>query len=129
VVGPTFAEPMKDFYTGYEGYPEVHFTLNFGGSPIERIATWDGFFASVMANAVPLDGRWCGLALPYHTFQGWLACDGAWRIPDLHEALRAWKLIPREGLDDVALDLYSAIAELLTKATTLENASVWIEEF
>jgi hypothetical protein len=56
---------MTDFYSGYEGEPELVFALQ--GFPSEALHAWEGYVDAVL-RAVPPgpEGAWEGLLLPYH---------------------------------------------------------------
>lgn len=116
---------VKDFYTGYEGEPEIIFFFKDIDGQNVFLKTWIGFFDSIMAAIEPTESGWRGLSYYYHTVTGCFE-ETPWKIPDLREALIDLKSVNKIALEDKALLVYRSIIELLEKANSI-NEEVWVQ--
>nr|WP_256263358.1 hypothetical protein [Listeria monocytogenes] len=60
---------LKNYYTGFEGYPEIDFYTYINGEKT-GIEMWEGYFDNIMNEFSPVDGRWVSLAYYYHLYEG-----------------------------------------------------------
>lgn len=117
---------MQDYYSGFEGEPEIRFTLKSRDVPDSILRMWTGYFDSIMTRLAPEGGQWTGLARPYHLHEAWY--DGApWKVPDLAYVVEQWKGITTEALSAQCIEVHAAVLTLLN--TALEyGGEVWISE-
>jgi hypothetical protein len=115
---------MSDFYTGFEGKPEIQFLLKNGDMLESRIRIWEGYFDALMTRIKPDAEGWTGLALPYNLHEGWYEA-GPWRIPDTAEALAQWSGISTEGMDRRCVEVHGAVIGILAEARR-RGRDVWI---
>ncbi|OPH62161.1 hypothetical protein BC351_02720 [Paenibacillus ferrarius] len=120
-------EKVKDFYTGYEGEPEIIFYFeNFDGQKVQ-LKAWIGYFDSIMAAIQPTKNGWSGLSYYYHTDTGWFE-ETPWRIPDLGDALNNLQSVNKTELDQETLTVYQSIFELLHQVQLIDG-EVWVEYY
>lgn len=108
-------DSVVDFYTGFEGEPEIQFSTasGCGGNRIVRV--WVGYFDAIMSKVKPGPTGWTGLALPYHLNAGWYD-SSPWRIPDLDAVVKQWGSIETASLSPDSVRAHSAVLELLRHA-------------
>jgi hypothetical protein len=107
-----------DFYTGFEGEPELVFIRETDGRQ-RKLTLWEGYFS----------GHWMGLALSYHSCLGcWGDGQENWRIPNIKEALDQLKTLDVSGKDDQVAAVLNALIWFLTAAIN-EDAHVFIARF
>lgn len=113
-----------DFYSGFEGEPEMRFVRRTADDEEFVVRIWIGFFHYIMDSVEPSVNGWKGLALTYHTCQGWYE-ESPWKIDDIHEVFGEWMLLDSGKIDNYALPVWKAIGDLLRDAkNALED--VWI---
>jgi hypothetical protein len=117
---------MKDFYSGFEGYPEIIMELKGPGGSIETIRMWDGHFDAIMTLIEPENGEWTGLALPYNLLQGWFEVS-PWRVPNMKEVLTQWEKIDESKIPASCRLLHQAVRDLMREAVK-SGAELWISE-
>jgi hypothetical protein len=117
---------MKDFYSGFEGEPEIIIELKGPDGPIETIRMYYGYFRDVMTLIEPENGEWTGLALPYNLCEGWYDVS-FWRVPDTKEALAQWEKIDERKIPDDSRVVYQAVRDLMREAVK-SGAALWISE-
>lgn len=115
---------MQDFYTGFEGEPEIRFVLTRNQMEDRTLRLWEGYFNAIMMNATPEDGRWTGLALPYHLHEGWYE-KSPWMIEELPSALEQWEKIDKASLSPECLAVHASVIELMTMALET-GGDLWI---
>ncbi len=113
---------MLDFYSGFEGEPEIRFELRRVDEEVTGVRIWDGYFYSIMAEIHPEEGRWTGLALPYHLCE---LDDEPWKIPNLQEVTDQWERTPVRHLDPTVQRVHAAVLALLRTALA-SGGEVWI---
>jgi hypothetical protein len=104
-----------DFYTGFEGEPEIRFTVADRGSEERSVRLWAGYFDALMNEVQPDPGAWTALALPYHLNEGWYD-SSPWRIPDLDAAIRQWMTIDALSLGPEYVAAHAAVLQVLLGA-------------
>lgn len=117
---------MRDFYSGFEGEPEIRLVLRVPGEADTLLRMWVGYFDALMAEIQPEDGQWTGLALPYHLHEGWCA-GGLWKVPDLREATAQWERLPLARLPQACHDVFLAVLKLMRDGID-SCGEVWISE-
>lgn len=76
-----------DFYTGFEGEPEIVIAHLIDGKPNSEVRAWEGYFDRAMSLVSPGASGWSGVALHYHLLTGW--DDGRrWIDPDITDTIR-----------------------------------------
>ncbi|WP_051775393.1 hypothetical protein [Paenibacillus tyrfis] len=118
-------EIVKDFYTGFEGEPEIIFFFQEFDAQKVVVRTWIGYFDSIMMATQPNENGWRGLSYYYHTDTGWFE-ETPWRIPDLRDALIDLQSVNKKELDQETLTVYQSIFDLLEKAQSIDK-EVWVE--
>jgi hypothetical protein len=119
-----------DFYTGFEGEPELVFIRETDGRQ-RKLTLWEGYFDTLMTQEENLSasGHWMGLALSYHSCLGcWGDGQENWRIPNIKEALDQLKTLDVSGKDDQVAAVLNALIWFLTAAIN-EDAHVFIARF
>jgi hypothetical protein len=101
-----------DFYEGFEGEPEIDFTLYVDGVQRRTICIWYGYFDELLTRVQPVNGVWTGLALPFNLLTGWHE-QTTWFIPDLSAVLDQWSRIPTRPEESVHA-VHQAVLALLT---------------
>lgn len=97
---------MSDFYSGFEGEPEIDFVRGD-----QRFQMWGGYFDAIMGAVQPAADGWTSLAKHYHLETGWY--DGPWKIDDLNAAIGQLQAIDGSALEDAAQVLPELVAFLL----------------
>lgn len=113
-----------DFYSGFEGEPEMRFVFCIGDDERMGVRAWYGYFVKVIDEVLPVNGQWTGLALQQHMFEGWHE-ESPWRVPNLQEVVEQWRSIAPEKLDHDTRDFHGAVLTLLESALAA-NGTVWI---
>jgi len=114
----------KDYYSGFEGEPELRFLLERGAMEVDVVRLWVGFFDALMATVEPHNGEWRALALPYHLHAGWYD-QARWKVEDLGEVLGQWKTISVADLDERCVRAHRDVLALLEDAAQ-NGGDVWI---
>ncbi|WP_262028278.1 hypothetical protein [Microvirga sp. Mcv34] len=114
-----------DFYSGFEGEPEIRFTYAGKDGSQRAVRIWIGYFDAIMNRVEPDNGIWRGLALPYHLNEGWYV-ENPWQIPSLNAVIDQWQSVDIEALKDTAQAVHIHVLALLKDAHA-HNAVVWIE--
>lgn len=78
-------EVNDKFYKGFEGEPEMVFSLLENGVLVQKFSIWHGYFSSIMRMIRPEEEGWTGLAYYYHLYIGWYV-EEHWPVPNLAEA-------------------------------------------
>ncbi len=103
----------KDYYSGFEGEPELTFTRSDGA--VFRV--WEGFFSWIMAAVDPGPNGWHGLARPYHLL---LWDENPYDVTDLPESVAQLREVSPNRLDQDARDqlllVLSDLVEFLEEA-------------
>lgn len=89
---------VKDYYTGFEGYPEITFVRRRPDGDL-LFTLWDGYFDDIMMAIKPDSEGWTSLALVYHLDEGWYD-DPDWLIPDPAAALAQLRGVDPSALRD-----------------------------
>lgn len=79
------SETDERYYSGFEGEPEIIFTLSAKGTAYKSIVFWEGYFDDMLRKAEPAEEGWTGIAYYYHVgmFENahWLE-NQPWHIDD-----------------------------------------------
>lgn len=86
-----------DYYTGFEGEPEITFVRRDQAGDERVFTLWYGYFYDIMQLVQPEPQGWTGLALPYHTVTGWND-EEDWQVPDVAEATAQLDHLDRSAL-------------------------------
>ncbi|UAC49997.1 dihydroorotate dehydrogenase (quinone) [Bacillus aquiflavi] len=113
---------IGDYYTGFEGYPEIVFYIKIGEKR-EVIRIWDGYFDNIMQKIQPNDDGWHSLAYYYHLDEGWYE-DSPWKIPNNKDALQQLQTINIKLLDKKEQIILKEIINLLKENL---NSDIYIE--
>ncbi|MFD1886472.1 hypothetical protein [Paenibacillus wenxiniae] len=116
---------ITDFYSSYEGEPEIIFYFENLEGEIVQLKAWMGYFDAIMAAIAATQNGWNGLSYYYHLDTGWFE-KRPWRIPDLDDALQDIQNVDTTQLDHKALLVYRNLYELLHQAKLI-NQDVWVE--
>ncbi|MFG6358299.1 MAG: hypothetical protein K1W26_15995 [Acetatifactor sp.] len=117
----------ETFYKGFEGEPEMVFSLLEDGVLTRKFSVWDGYFSCIMSLIRPEEG-WTGLAYYYNRYIGWYE-EEHWRIPDLAEAYgQLEKLCPGDLRYEEAGEVLAMICNLLKRAID-HGGTVYIDYF
>lgn len=116
---------ITNFYTGFEGEPEIIFYFEDSEAQKVLLKAWIGYFDSIMAAIQPNENGWRGLSYYYHTDTGWFE-ETPWRIPDLGDALIDLQSVNKTELEQETLLVYQSIFELLQKARSIDG-EVWVQ--
>jgi hypothetical protein len=117
-------EQVIDYYTGFEGEPEIRFIRQPANGEGEIVRLWAGYFDAIMATAEPGADGWRGLALPYHLDEGWYD-ESPWRIEGLSEVAAEWNRLNVSALDDQGQEIWGVVGRLLEAARDAGDP-VWI---
>jgi len=113
-----------DFYSGFEGYPEMIFESKKDGHVRASVRLWVGYFHDLIERVEPVDGEWRSLALVYNTCEGWLD-ESPWRCMDVDAALEQWSTIDLEGLSAETVQVHEAIRRVMRDAIDA-GGQLWI---
>ena len=105
----------RDFYTGFEGEPEIAIEHQPPGGSSSSIRTWVGFFDELMEKLEPGPEGWTGIAAHHHLHTGWNS-EESWQDPDVADTRRQIGIPGESSLKGQARDLRSAFIELLDDA-------------
>jgi hypothetical protein len=110
---------VLDFYSGFEGEPELAVSLEINGQVEQVVRIWIGYFDQLMHKVLPDAGAWTGLALPYHLNTGWYdSSPRPWRLPtdSLQTARIQWDGISADDCYEGAVAVHNAVSALLSEA-------------
>jgi len=108
-------DSIIDFYSGFEGEPEIRFSRAHRGGDNHVVRMWVGCFDSIMSKVEPGPAGWTGLALPYHLATGWYD-SSPWSIPDLDPVVDQWGSIETASLQPDCVRAHAAVLDLLRQA-------------
>ncbi len=113
-----------DFYSGFEGYPEMIFESKKDGHVRQCVRLWYGYFYDLIHRVKAVDGEWRSLALVYHLSEGWFD-SSPWRCTDIDAALEQWSTIDLSGLSPERLQVHEAIRRVMRDAID-SGGELWI---
>ena len=113
---------VVNLYTGYEGEPEMVFSLLQEDTVIKKLCIWDGHFSFIIESCKADNGEYQGLACPYHS--GYL--DDKYVILNLIECLDALVNTNISNEDKETQNVYYEIIKLFQEAIEA-NATIYIE--
>jgi ABC-type transport system substrate-binding protein len=115
---------VKDYYSGFEGEPEIQFITIMSNGRKFIVMLWYGHFFEIMEKIKPASDGWHSLAYYYNMHEGWYD-QSPWQIPNVNEALDQLKTIDTTGFDKETNDVYNDVCALLAQAAS-EKKPVWI---
>ncbi len=114
---------IKNYYEGFEGYPEIQFIRIAEDGSRQILRMWEGYFDFIMDLIHPQKDGWVGLSYYYHLVIGWYD-ESPWQIKDVGTVINEFKEIDTSTLNTQTQNVYRDILELLTSLST--NETVWI---
>lgn len=115
---------MEDFYTGFEGEPEIRFETKSRGTLHRSVRMWVGYFDDLMDQARPERDGWTGMARAYHEAEGWYD-ESPWKVPDVGSALMQWKNIDTDHLGRIEKTIHASVLALMCEAFECKD-ELWI---
>lgn len=104
-----------DFYTGFEGEPEIVIEHVIDGKQISVVYAWIGYFDRVMGLIPPGPSGWSGVALHYHLLTAWES-EPRWIDPDIRDTISKMEAA-RDLCADPTVGLFvDAVVSLLRDA-------------
>jgi hypothetical protein len=103
-----------DFYSGFEGQPEINIVCEIDHTNSLTIKLWEGYFDSIMSAVQPNEhGQWEGVMEAYHLHLGWY--DGEkWKCHDrgLFES-QLNNITSPENWDEKTREVYSQLLKFI----------------
>lgn len=112
-----------DFYSGFEGEPELVIERRMGEAVCESVHAWIGHFESLMDSFPAPPGGWAGIALHHHMDTGWN--DGEWSDPSPGQTSDILEAARRATEDDQARLLADTLIGMYRQAVSKGGAMVW----
>ena len=106
-----------NFYKGYEGEPEVRFSLYLNDRLIHEVRCWDGHLMFIIEHAHQTKNGWTGIARAYHS--GWL--EEGWIIDNIYECKKDLLETDISEEDIETHHVYQALIELLEQAIEMHG--------
>ncbi|MBD7912075.1 dihydroorotate dehydrogenase (quinone) [Clostridium cibarium] len=88
----------EKYYIGFEGEPEIIFSLLKSNGEKEEFGIWDGYFSTIIEKVEPNENGWTGLAYYYHLDIGWFE-ESPWLVENLIESYEQLKEINIESFE------------------------------
>lgn len=112
-----------DFYSGFEGEPELVVERRVGDLTYESVHAWIGHLNHLM-NSFPVQpGGWSGIAYHHHMDTGWN--DGEWLDPSPDQTYDILQAARQTTEDGQARSLADALLGLCRKAMSEGGTMVW----
>ncbi len=106
----------EKYYDGFEGDPEMIFTLVKSNGQKEEFGIWEGYFSTIIKKVKPKEIGWTGLAYYYHLYTGWYE-ESPWIVNNLVESYEQLKEIDIESfVYDKEKEVLEIIIYLFEKA-------------
>ena len=105
----------EKYYHGFEGEPEIIFSLVIQNGEKRELGIWIGYFDKIMRQIKPKEGRWTSLAYFYHLYIGWYD-ESPWLIENLVEAYEQLNEIDHSNLTSKDKEVLETILNLLIDA-------------
>ena len=86
------------YYNGFEGEPELVFTLLKKNGEKNAFGIWDGYFDSIIKKVEPQKEGWTGLAYYYHLDIGWFE-ESPWLVENMLESFEQLNEIDVNSLE------------------------------
>ncbi len=115
---------IRNYYSGYEGEPEIQFIRVTGDGQRFILRIWVGFFDNIMMSIKPVANEWTSLAYYYHLVEGWHD-ESPWKVPDIGAAISQFRDIDVASIDKNSQEVLYDICEMLLVAEAA-NESVFI---
>lgn len=115
-----------DFYTGFEGEPELIF-LQKTANCEKILRLWEGYFDTMMQQvSLSSNGEWTNLAYYYHLCLGcWGEEVENWQIPNIESVIDQLKKIQLMADDSQSIPSLQALIIFLKEANE-QSISVYI---
>lgn len=108
------------YYLGFEGEPEIIFTVVQQNNEKSGISLWSGYFNNIMQQIAPVEGKWTALAYYYNLNIGWYD-ENPWLVENIEDAYEQFKGIDKYKLDDLEKEILEEILELFKKSIDGNN--------
>jgi hypothetical protein len=116
----------QDYYTGYEGYPELRVSLRRGSEVAAAIRVWSGYFNQLMDLLPKCEGKWTGIAKHYHLDTGWYDAS-PWVDPNAGDSVCQLRYAVARCPDGPPREFGEAWLRLLDEAANDPDSVVTIE--
>ncbi len=107
---------ILDFYSGYEGEPEIIFEMIKDNNCIKAVHIWDGHLLFIVEKAVKTDRGWKGIAGAYYNGD----MDDVWEFYNLRECLDDLEKTDISTEDNETQTVYYALIDLFKEAIEKE---------
>lgn len=115
----------EKYYIGFEGEPEIIFSIMKEGNSEYGFGVWSGYFDNIMQQVKPKDGKWTELAYYYHLEKGWYD-ESPWIINNLEESYEQLMEVEANKLEEEEKEILNMILNMLKDAIN-NNLKVFIE--
>lgn len=106
---------IDKYYQGFEGEPEIMFSLRSANGNDIELRMWGGYFDKIMKQVSPKEGKWTSLAYYYHLDIGWYE-ESPWLIEEPKKVYEQLKEINKDGLQIEEKEIIEVILEMLEVA-------------
>lgn len=103
------------YYIGFEGEPEIIFSIIDGNNTKREFGMWEGYFNNIMKQSQPKEGRWTALAYYYNLDIGWND-ESPWLIENLEESFEQLTEIEKDKLENEEKEILETILSMLRDA-------------
>ena len=110
----------NNYYLGFEGEPEIIFTVVQENNEISRLSLWSGYFNNIMQQISPVEGKWTALAYYYNLNIGWYD-ESPWLVENIKDAYEQFKSIDKYNLEELEEEILEEILELFRKSIEEDN--------
>lgn len=115
----------NDFYSGFEGEPELSISLISEEKTTEiELTTWIGHFEEIVLSIGTNDlGKWEGISLYYHLHTGWYD-QSPWILKEVDLFAKQLKSIENNLLSDSSKEIHKILSKIITKAVKSPSKKV-----
>ena len=111
----------EKYYDGFEGSPEMIFTLLKRNGEKKEFGIWEGYFWGIIDRIEPTVNGWTGLAYYYHLDIGWFE-ESPWLVENLVESYEQLKEVDISSLE------YNEQKEVIKKIINILKEAIDNEE-
>jgi hypothetical protein len=108
------------YYLGFEGEPEIIFTVVQQNNEKSGLSLWSGYFNNIMQQITPVEGKWTALAYYYNLNIGWYD-ESPWLVENIKDAYEQFKGIDKYNLEELEEEILEEILELFKKSIEEDN--------
>lgn len=105
----------EKYYIGFEGEPEITFSIIKENNIKRQFGMWGGYFDNIMKQIKPKEGRWTALAYYYQLGIGWYD-ESPWLIQNLEESYEQLIEIEVAKLENEEKEIIKIILSMLKYA-------------